>query len=84
LVFYLVVFAMLASPGDSPDRPSLRLFARLRQCREELTRQIDGLVQGGKEDLQQSGPGATAEAAWITDGTPYRAAADLSSVEKIR
>lgn len=85
LVFYLVVFAMLAGPGDSPDRPSLRLFARLRQCREDLTRLIDSLFQGGTQDLHRYPQGGeAAEAPGITDATPYRAAAVVSNAERIR
>lgn len=46
LVFYLVVFAMLTGPGASPDLPCLRLFTRLRQCREQLTRQAEDFFRG--------------------------------------
>ena len=56
LVFYLVMFAMLTGPGGSPDLPSLRLFKKLRQCREQMIRQAEDFFRSNLSAFPRAAP----------------------------
>jgi hypothetical protein len=69
LVFYVVIFAMLTCPGGAPDLPSLKLFKKLRQCREQLTRQAEDFLGGARSGFTRTTPRPSPARRGVNDRT---------------
>ena len=84
LVFYLVVFAMLTCPGGAPDLPSLKLFKKLRQCREQLTRQAEDFLGGARSGFPRTTPQPSPARRQVNDRTLDTARENPLADRKIR